>query len=149
MEEIKVTRDIVTYAQFTWAQGDTGYQTGGSKVVEDRNPQTLELDPRVCHFIYGDVYFLTDEQGIEYVPNNSKYYNVSPTIYVGTAIPIDEALEMYKSNSGLYPFVEAAKKDGCTRICKSNGGFIEGMDANGLTLEEYTNQYEQEKLKTM
>jgi hypothetical protein len=147
MEEIKVKKETVTYAQFYWGDFETGLnQFGGNQVVEDRDPEKLNLDPRVVSFSYGDRYFLTDEQGIGYVPNNHRYYNTSPNIYLGKAVNPSEALGLFGQGSRQQEEIEACIKDNVQRIAIYNG-FISNMGENDMTIEEYSNSYSSQSKK--
>lgn len=148
MEEIKVTKELKTSVVFTWGDPITGFhQTGGIQNVANKDPKTLEIDPRVVHFYFGDQTVLTDETGRTFIASDGYYDGISPLIHCGKAVSISEALTKFSPETWQYRMIQAYQKDDYDKIAISANGFVEGIDKGELTLEEYVESYENFKGK--
>ena len=124
MEEIKVTKQIRTFAVFTWGDVKDGLpKVGGTEAVENKDPKSLEIDPRVIHFYFGDQSILTDESGRTYTTSDGFYDSISPLIYCGKAFTIAKALEKFTPDDWRYHMILDYQKTGYDKISICASGF--------------------------
>lgn len=150
MEKIKVTRETITNVIFMLGDTKTGTMySEGSQIIKDKKPQNLNINPEVVYFYFGENYVLTDEKGKTYTSNNHQYDNISPYIYCGRAVSTAQALKMFEPDTWQYKTISACQKDGIKRVVITATGFVEGINQDGLTLEEYVANYENKKQKVL
>lgn len=146
MEQIKVTRNTFTRVVFKIGDAETGfYKMDEIQEVENKDPQNLNIAPITVGFYFGETYFLTDETGRKYVPYIDRFDFMTPMIYCGKIVSTDEALKMFNPDTWQYKRIDAWQKNGIERISVTSNGFVEGLNKDDLTLEEYFTTYSDTK----
>ncbi len=134
METLEIIRKVVRKKVTTFGVDNKGYPTyRGSRIYQsDLDPEGIEIPEDTVSFTVEDNETIETVDGSVYIGNNNAL-----SVYIGMAIPIEDALKKYPDNI----LLRYGCKVGAKRVAIRADGHVNPMYDNAITYDEYCEQY--------
>ncbi len=140
MESLKILSKKVNTQIAIYTGDEKGsLECRGPFFIDSKNPESFNLPENTFMFNIKDIETLTTPDGKTYVGGDKGQF-----VYMGKAITIEEAAIAYPNRDFSYPESKGAK-----RVAIRYDGRVSEMFHNGITYDEYCQQYNLSQIKPL